>query len=57
VSELIDNRAFRLRTLKGIIQHLNQGGAPEEARRRLKELVREVDCQLKETCKLCLSIN
>ena len=43
MSELIDNRAFHLRTLKGIIQHLNQGGAPDEARRRLKELVREVD--------------
>jgi len=43
MSELIDNRAFRVRTLKGIIQHLNQGGPPEEARRRLRELVREVD--------------
>jgi hypothetical protein len=42
-SELIDNREFRVRTEKGIIQHVNQGGSPEEARRRLKELLHEVD--------------
>jgi DUF438 domain-containing protein len=43
MSELIDNRASRVRTLKEIITHLNEGGAPEEARRRMQELLRQVD--------------
>ena len=43
MSEIIDNRAFRVRTLKEIIKNLNQGSAPAEAKRRLQELVREVD--------------
>jgi hypothetical protein len=43
VSELIDNRAFRVRTRKGIIQQVNEGGSPEEAKQRLRTLVREVD--------------
>ena len=43
MSELIDNRAFRVRTLKGIIQQVNEGGSPEEAKQRLRTLVREVD--------------
>ena len=32
MSELIDNRAYRIRTLKEIIRHLHQGVAPEVAR-------------------------
>jgi DUF438 domain-containing protein len=43
MSELIDNRAHRIRTLKQIIKHLHAGGSPEEVRGRLRELVREVD--------------
>ena len=43
MSELIDNRAHRIRTLKQIIKHLHAGGSPDEVRGRLRELVREVD--------------
>jgi len=43
MSELIDNRASRVRTLKEIITHLNEGGAPEEAKKRLQGLLGEVD--------------
>lgn len=43
MSELIDNRAHRVRTLKQIIKHLHAGGSPEEVRGRLREMVREVD--------------
>ena len=43
MSELIDNRAFRVRTLKGIIQQVNQGGSPEEAKQRLRAMLKEVD--------------
>ena len=41
MSELIDNRAHRIRTLKEIIKHLHEGTAPEQAKARLKQLVRE----------------
>ncbi len=43
MSELIDNRAHRVRTLKEIIKHLHRGGSPEEVRARLRELVRQTD--------------
>jgi DUF438 domain-containing protein len=43
MSELIDNRAFRIRTLKHLIQELHRGTAPDAVRARLAELVREVD--------------
>jgi hypothetical protein len=43
MSELIDNRAHRIRTLKHIIQELHRGTAPEAVKARLAELVREVD--------------
>jgi len=43
MSELIDNRAHRVRTLKEIIKHLHAGGSPEEVRARLRELVRQTD--------------
>jgi hypothetical protein len=41
VSELIDNRAHRIRTLKEIIQELHRGAAPDEVKGRLRSLVRE----------------
>jgi len=43
MSEIIDNRAHRVRTLKGIIQHLHQGAAPESVKAQLAEIVRETD--------------
>ncbi len=32
MSELIDNRANRIRVLKDIIKHLHEGKAPEQSR-------------------------
>lgn len=43
MSELIDNRAHRIRTLKHIIQHLHRGEAPEQVKAQLAEIVRETD--------------
>ena len=43
MSELIDNRAQRIRTLKEIILDLHHGAPPEEVKARLKELVRQTD--------------
>lgn len=43
MSELIDNRAHRLRTLKEVIRHLHAGQAPAEVKARLTALVRECD--------------
>ena len=43
MSELIDNRAERLRTLKQIIKRLHAGEAPEQVRSSLKKLVGETD--------------
>src|SRR3974390_1929576 len=43
MSELIDNRAQRLRTLKGIIKRLHAGEAPDAVRNSLKELVCQTD--------------
>lgn len=43
MSELLDNRAHRIRTLKHIIQNLHSGHAPEQVRAQLKQLVRECD--------------
>ncbi|MBI2838227.1 MAG: DUF438 domain-containing protein [Acidobacteria bacterium] len=43
MSELIDNRAFRIRTLKHIIKELHAGTAPEQVKGRLAELIRETD--------------
>ncbi|MEK7405470.1 MAG: DUF438 domain-containing protein [Acidobacteriota bacterium] len=43
MSELIDNRAHRVRTLKGIIKDLHAGHSPEEVKGRLKELVVATD--------------
>ena len=43
MSELLDNRAHRLRTLKEIIRHLHEGQAPAQVKERLATLVRECD--------------
>jgi len=43
VSELIDNRAHRIRTLKEIIKHLHAGLAPEQVKNQLAKLVGETD--------------
>jgi len=43
MSELIDNRAHRVRTLKEIIRHLHAGESPDAVRSRLKELVCATD--------------
>ena len=43
MSELIDNRAERVRTLKAIIKRLHGGEAPEAVRSSLKELVCRTD--------------
>jgi DUF438 domain-containing protein len=43
MSELIDNRAHRVRTLKEVIRHLHTGKAPAEVKAQLTALVRECD--------------
>jgi DUF438 domain-containing protein len=43
MSELIDNRTQRVRTLKTIIKRLHGGAAPDEVRSTLKDLVRQTD--------------
>ncbi|MCP4656204.1 MAG: DUF438 domain-containing protein [bacterium] len=43
MSELIDNRAHRIRTLKHIIRHLHRGEAPDQVRSQLAKLVGECD--------------
>lgn len=43
MTELIDNRAHRIRTMKEVIRHLHQGGGPAEVRDRLKALVQKTD--------------
>jgi DUF438 domain-containing protein len=43
MSELIDNREERIRTLKQVIKGLHEGEDPERVKSRLKSLVRECD--------------
>jgi len=43
MSELINNQAHRIETLKEVILHLHRGEAPADVRARLKALVSEVD--------------
>lgn len=43
MSELIDNRARRITTLKEIIQHLHKGEAPEAVKTQLREMVRQTN--------------
>lgn len=41
MSELIDNRARKIATLKEVIQHLHKGEAPEAVKSQLREMVRQ----------------
>jgi len=43
MSELIDNRARRIATLKEIIQHLHKGEAPDAVKGQLREMVRQTN--------------
>ena len=43
MSELIDNKAHRIQTLKHIIKHLHSGQAPEQVKSQLSEIVRQTD--------------
>jgi DUF438 domain-containing protein len=43
MSELINNQAMRIQTLKEVILHLHRGEAPEDVRGHLKGLISEVD--------------
>jgi len=43
MSELINNQAHRIQTLKEVILHLHRGEAPEDVRGHLKALISEVD--------------
>lgn len=43
VSELIDNRAARVKTLKSVIQRLHAGEAPDDVRSTLRNLVGRTD--------------
>lgn len=43
MSELIDNSAHRIRTLKTIIKRLHGGESPEAVKSQLRELVKETD--------------
>jgi len=43
MSEIIDNRARRIATLKEIIQHLHKGEAPDAVRQQLRTIVRQTD--------------
>jgi DUF438 domain-containing protein len=43
MSELIDNRAHRIRNLKEIIQKLHRGADPDEVRDELRAIVHETD--------------
>lgn len=36
MTEIVDNRAFRSRTMKEIIRRLHEGGNPDEVRAKLK---------------------
>lgn len=44
MSELIDNTAQRIRTLKEIVQQLHDGAPPERVKSQLKEMVCQTDC-------------
>lgn len=43
MSEIIDNRAERVRQLKSIIRNLHEGAPPDAVRDRLRTIVRETD--------------
>jgi len=43
MSEVINNQAQRIQTLKHIIKHLHAGQAPEQVKRQLGEIVKQTD--------------
>jgi DUF438 domain-containing protein len=43
MSEVIDNKANRIRVLKDIIKHLHAGNPPEQVQRQMREIVRQTD--------------
>lgn len=43
MSELIDNKANRIRVLKDIIKHLHAGNPPEAVQRQMREIVKQTD--------------
>ena len=43
MSELIDNKANRIRVLKDIIKHLHEGNPPEQVQRQMQEIVRQTN--------------
>lgn len=43
MSEVINNQAQRIQTLKHIIKHLHAGQAPEQVKRQLREIVKQTD--------------
>ena len=43
MSEVIDNRAHRIKTLKVIIRGVHAGEAPDAVRDKMRTLVRETD--------------
>lgn len=43
MSEVIDNRANRIRVLKDIIKRLHAGKSPEAVQRQMAELVKQTD--------------
>ena len=43
MSELIDNRAHRVRTLKDIIKRLHGGESPDTVRGALRDIVQQTD--------------
>jgi hypothetical protein len=43
MSEVIDNKANRVRILKDIIKHLHAGNPPEQVRRQMREIVQQTD--------------
>ena len=43
MSEVIDNKANRIRILKDIIKHLHAGNPPDQVQRQMREIVRQTD--------------
>jgi len=43
MSEVIDNKAYRVRVLKDIIKHLHAGNPPEQVQRQMREIVKQTD--------------
>ncbi len=43
MSEVIDNKANRVRILKDIIKHLHAGNPPEQVQRQMREIVQQTD--------------